>query len=89
MGPGTSSVQISYRVTVIIYVREASRDHIGISVGDGSAFFMDLMHVHIDLLSRGRVLENYLLLLVRMLGSEDKVTNNIFRCHSGECERWI
>lgn len=44
--------------------RETSSDHVGESICDRSTILLDLSHVGIDLLGRGRFVESNLLLLV-------------------------
>ena len=63
------------------HIREASSDHVWEPVYYSSTISVNLLDVGIDLLSGGRVLEGYLLLLLGIVGDEEKLNYNIILRH--------
>jgi hypothetical protein len=63
------------------HIREASSDHVWEPVDYSSTTSVNLLDVGIDLLSGGRVLEGYLLLLLGFIEDEEKLNYNIIRRH--------
>jgi hypothetical protein len=57
------------------HIRKASSYHIRKSVCDGTAVFVDLLHVGIDLLSWNGVLKGYLCLLVGFIVEMEQIYN--------------